>query len=284
MRSKTFLFYRGYMFILIFSMLLSTSCEKEPITEEFFSEEQNGVVKDNIISDTVSNINKNINIGDITIFDWCLFVPNLTGYYSANDGGHYYVRHIGQKVFWFGEHPNGIWANVYEGTLSGRTINGGFFDVPKGKIAGKGSLDLKVSCDGKTITKTAGANFGGSVWTKTTRPSYLPPPRVAGFGVRNDIDDLTARWVGDDGGYYYIREYINNIVWFGERNFSYGRPSWSNVAVGSRFGNVLWLDWVDVPKGNAMSTGGILRIQVDNANYMYSVNSTGGFGGTRWWR
>ncbi|TPN85904.1 M12 family metallopeptidase [Aquimarina algicola] len=215
--------------------------------------------------------------------DVCGTVPNMSGYYRANDGGHYYIRHIGTDVYWFGEHASGNWANIFKGKLDGNKITGQFYDVPKGRIQGSGTLKLTVNYNSTRITKTEGANFGGSVWNKTTRPANLPPPRAAGFGGRNNINNLTARWIANDGGRYYIRQIGNRVVWFGERNFASGRPGWANVAYGSRFGNTLWLDWVDVPKGNANSNG-ILRINVDHANRLTRVHATGGFGGSVWTR
>lgn len=50
----------------------------------------------------------------------------LNGYYKGNDNGHYYVRTVGNQVYWFGEHQNGNWANVFLGTLTGNRVNGTF--------------------------------------------------------------------------------------------------------------------------------------------------------------
>ncbi len=213
----------------------------------------------------------------------CGTIENMTGYYKANDGGHYYVRHIGTNIYWFGEHPSGIWANVFKGKLDGNIINGQFYDVPKGKIKGYGSLKLSVNSAATKITKITGSNFGGSVWTKMAKPSSLPPTRLAGFGTRNNINDLTARWYGNDGGYYYMRQLGNTVVWFGERHFTSGRPSWSNVAVGTRTGNTIWLSWADVPKGN-ISNSGVLGLKVSSSNKITRTYSSGSFGGSNWTR
>jgi hypothetical protein len=213
----------------------------------------------------------------------CGTVPNMSGYYKANDGGHYYVRHIGTNVYWFGEHPSGSWANIFTGKLDGNKITGQFYDVPKGKIQGRGPLKLTVNYNSTKITKTAGSNFGGSIWTKTRRPSNLPGTRTAGFGVRNNINNLTARWYANDGGYYYIRQVGTHIVWFGERHFTSGRPPWSNVGTGVRIGNIIYLNWADVPKGNA-NNNGTLILRVDTANKMTRTYVTGGFSGSSWSR
>ncbi|MBQ4818476.1 M12 family metallopeptidase [Aquimarina sp. MMG016] len=213
----------------------------------------------------------------------CGTIENMSGYYKANDGGHYYVRQIGTNVYWFGEHPSGTWANVFKGKLDGNIVNGQFYDVPKGKIKGYGSLKLSVNSTGTKITKISGSNFGGSSWTKTTKPAYLPPTRPQGFGTRNNINDLTARWYANDGGFYYMRQLGNTVVWFGERHFTSGRPSWSNVAVGTRYGNTVWLSWVDVPKGYAGNSG-VLGLKIDNANKLTRTYTSGSFGGSSWTR
>ncbi len=273
-----------YASILVLAgALLFTNCEKEPISEDGLNSSD---VKheESLTKAQKDYLNENAIDIDIIDIDWCSIIPNLSGYYYANDGGHYYVRHIGNQIYWFGEHPSGNWANVFKGTVEGKTISGSFYDVPKGRIAGYGSLTLSVGCFGSGFTKLTGNNFGGSVWTKTTKPAYLPRPRTAGFGVVNDSNDITGRWIGNDGGFYYIRQIGNRVVWFGERGFSSGRPTWSNVAWGSRFYSQLWLDWVDVPKGNTNSDGGILRGFVEGPNYITLGHNTGGFGGSKLWR
>ena len=213
----------------------------------------------------------------------CGTVPNMSGYYKANDGGHYYVRHIGTDVYWFGEHPNGSWANIFKGKLDGNKITGNFYDVPKGKIQGSGQLKLTVNYNSTKITKTEGSNFGGSVWDKMARPSSLPGTRPAGFGVRNDSNNLTARWYANDGGYYYVRQVGSRVVWFGERHFTSGIPAWSNVGYGTKIGDNIYLNWADVPKGNANGNG-TLQLKMNGANTMTRVSVTGGFGGSSWSR
>ncbi len=261
------------LILVVVNILFLVNCEKQ---EEYLEEEKS----DSFIELKEKIILEQERVGETTNSK---ILPDLTGYYRCNDDGHYYIRQIGSKIYWFGEHPSGYWANVFIGSINGNQITGTFKDVPKGSIQGSGGLTISVLYNGFILSKTSGNNFGGSVWVRTSRPTNLPGTRPAGFGVRNDIDNLTGRWYADDGGYYYVRQINNSIIWFGERNFSSGNPSWSNIAFGSRFGNTLWLDWVDVPKGNAGSNG-ILRIYVENSNYMWSGNATGGFGGAHWRR
>lgn len=206
---------------------------------------------------------------------------DLTGFYKANDNGYYYLRQIGSTVHWFGENPNGSWANVFRGKLTGNTLKGQFYDVPKGGAQGYGSLTLKVSTSGKLITKVSGSSFGGSRWTKTTRPASLPKKRAAGFSSTSK-GNLNGAWSGNDNGTYYLRQIGNTVVWFGEQNFTGNRPAFANVAVGTRSGDNLTMDWVDVTKCNLKGQGK-LRLKVTGTNTISKVSGSG-FGGSRWTR
>ncbi|KAA1242863.1 hypothetical protein [Aquimarina sp. RZ0] len=251
MRSKQFVSKLNATVLFLSLILVLTSCEKE----ENFTE----------------------TIPSSKVFS------NLTGYYKGSDRGHYYIRQIGNDIFWFGEDPSGIWANVFRGSLSGNTLSGIFYDVPKGINTGARALTFSVNNSGTVITKIFGPGFGGNVLTKSNRPSSLPGVRPQGFGTRNNINDLTAKWKASDGGSYYLRQLGNRIVWFGEQNYQSGLPVWANVAFGTRSGDTITLDWVDVPKGRNGGSGK-LSLKVDNANQMSRVFATGGFGGRKWER
>ncbi len=203
---------------------------------------------------------------------------NLNGYFEGNDNGHYYVRQVGKYIYWFGEHPSGNWANVFIGEVNGTQIHGEFYDVPKGRFQGRGKLILETNVSESVIYKLSGSNFGGSSWSKETRPSNLPGSRVAGFQSNST---LTGRWRGNDNGFYYIRQIGSIVVWYGERNFSSGIPTWSNIAIGSRSGNTINLTWADVPKGN-INNHGNLTLRVNNINQLSRTAGTGGFGGSLW--
>jgi hypothetical protein len=93
---------------------------------------------------------------------------DLTGVWSCDDGGKYYIRQLGNKIWWYGEsNPNSPgWSNVMYGTISGNTIDGNWADVPKGGTLNNGMMKLKIESNNKlsAIQKTGG--FGGSVWTR----------------------------------------------------------------------------------------------------------------------
>jgi hypothetical protein len=106
---------------------------------------------------------------------------DLTGTWSCNDGGTYFIRQVGNIIWWYGESapPQGIaqalatksdWANVAYGASTGDNIVLFWADVPKGSGLNSGSLALKHSYSGGTdiLSKqfdTGG--FSGSQWTRS---------------------------------------------------------------------------------------------------------------------
>lgn len=206
---------------------------------------------------------------------------SLNGYYKGNDNGHYYIRTVGNKVYWFGEHPNGNWANVFQGTLSGSQITGKFYDVPKGGATGSGNLTLEVNNNGNGLVKLSGG-FGGTNWTKMALPaSGLPGNRNGQFGATVQ-SDVSGRWTCNDGGIYYIRQVGSAVAWFGEASNTNGKPGFANVGVGTRSGNNITLGWADVPKCG-LSGQGTLQLSVSGVNTIAKTSGSG-FGGTQWTR
>ena len=55
---------------------------------------------------------------------------NLTGRWSANDGGTYYLRQLGDQLWWYGQSGDGgaTWSNVYQGVIRGEQISGRWAD------------------------------------------------------------------------------------------------------------------------------------------------------------
>ncbi len=93
---------------------------------------------------------------------------DLTGMWNCDDGGKYYIRQLGNEIWWYGEaNPDSSgWSNVMHGTISGNTINGKWADVPKGATQSDGTINLNIESNNRlnVIQKTGG--FAGSVWTR----------------------------------------------------------------------------------------------------------------------
>ena len=86
--------------------------------------------------------------------------------------GVYYLREIGDKVWWLGVSGLGgtlasrgtDWTNVYRGTLAGSTITGDYADVPAGGVLFDGPVVMK-------LTRTAD---GGISLVRSTPDSETP--------------------------------------------------------------------------------------------------------------
>ena len=97
-----------------------------------------------------------------------LAFADLTGRWSCNDGGTYYIRQIGRDVYWFGElsPTSPTWSNVAVGQIIGNQINLRWADVPKGTIMQSGNLILRLETPNRAAATYKTGGFGGSVWTR----------------------------------------------------------------------------------------------------------------------
>jgi hypothetical protein len=93
---------------------------------------------------------------------------DLTGVWSCDDGGTYYIRQSGDSIWWFGEPSTnpGDWSNVASGTVRDSTVNLVWSDVPKGCTLNKGTLVLSVLSKDKLTATEKTSGFGGSTWTR----------------------------------------------------------------------------------------------------------------------
>ena len=139
---------------------------------------------------------------------------NLTGQWSCNDGGTYYLRQIGKELHWYGEASfsgQPAWANVFNGSISDGRISGKWADVPKGRSSGAGNLVLEIKNQGtvlRSVEKTGG--FKGSRWirkkTAKTAARTLPqaqPERGEDCTAFNSstvgLEQINGKWKIVDG-------------------------------------------------------------------------------------
>jgi hypothetical protein len=213
---------------------------------------------------------------------------NLTGYYRAECNstfGHMYLRHIGNEIYWFSEDQNGQWSHVFSGVLQGTTINGKFWDVPKGnqRLNGNTTLTIRLAADGSVaIDKNAGGNYYCSTFKKTNIPDRLPPSKQAPI-VESENRTISGIWDCNDGAVTYIHEDGLNFVFFSEQRNNGSRPAFSNIFVGKiEFGRITG-KWFDVPKGLSLSNG-IMTIQRTNNHQLTRTGDGSGYGGSIWKR
>src|SRR5438552_10383664 len=115
---------------------------------------------------------------------------NLTGTWSADDGGLYYVRQLNDIVWWVGmstesrmglqDFRKGVaYTNVFWGRLRGDTIVGDWADVPHGSSHSNGTLTLRILINpflgAPVLQKQPPGAPGPSTWnlvpTSTPQPS-----------------------------------------------------------------------------------------------------------------
>jgi hypothetical protein len=107
-------------------------------------------------------------VASIFIGVFTSFAADLTGVWSSDSGGTYYVRQLQNEVWWFGEESpkDPGWSNVAHGTLKGNILNLKWSDVPKGSAISNGILTLELTSDDKLIAKKKTGGFGDSEWSR----------------------------------------------------------------------------------------------------------------------
>jgi hypothetical protein len=142
---------------------------------------------------------------------------NLTGRWTCNDGGTYYLRQIGKEIHWYGQADfsgQPAWANVFSGSIRDSRITGKWADVPKGRSSGAGELVLEIRNQGnvlRCVEKTGG--FKGSRWvrkkTAAAASRTLPqaqPERgedcIAFNSSTVGVQQVNGRWKIVDGNHW----------------------------------------------------------------------------------
>ena len=113
----------------------------------------------------------------------CIGAPPivLDGTWQADDGGLYYLRQIGNELWWAGLsndtlecatnlHRGIAFTNVFHGTISGATATGIWADVPRGQSLQSGTLTLNVANDVIQRQAVTGG-FGATHWVRTGPPA-----------------------------------------------------------------------------------------------------------------
>lgn len=93
---------------------------------------------------------------------------DLTGLWK-NPGGNaiYRVRQIGTKLVWgIDAVAMGSWANVFQGQISGNTIDGVWEDLPGSPTIGGGRMLLRIESDCRFVRVSSVNPYGADVWVK----------------------------------------------------------------------------------------------------------------------
>lgn len=106
-------------------------------------------------------------------------VGELTGAWQGDDSGVYYIRQVGECVWWFGTEIREIapgvtgqhgFANVASGRVNGPTIRLEWADVPMGNTVNGGGLTLIYEEENDRLVITGrrgtGEEFGATMFTR----------------------------------------------------------------------------------------------------------------------
>jgi hypothetical protein len=99
---------------------------------------------------------------------------SLTGVWKSNDGGTYYLRHIGDIVWWIGlsgGNDGRTYSNIFRGTITtlpvyDNVIDGEWVDVPRGTNTGAGKMVLDISSRTAIYKISDSGGFGPDTWVK----------------------------------------------------------------------------------------------------------------------
>ena len=112
----------------------------------------------------------------IALFLPAVALADLSGEWTCDDGGRYYLRQVGNTLYWYGERSvtNPAWSHVYHGRVQGSRVRGNWADVPKGRTNSRGELRLQIrEGDNVLVATPKTGGFGGSRWV---RVGYTPAP------------------------------------------------------------------------------------------------------------
>jgi hypothetical protein len=147
---------------------------------------------------------------------------NLTGVWSGDDGGTYYLRQIGDRLWWYGQSGDGgrAWTNVLHGGIQGNRITGSWADVPHGQIQNAGEMELAIMSPDRLMATRKTGGFGGSVWTR----AGSAPPQAVPQPARDDVRALLGVWRSEEtGGQLEFRETARGVEAFIVAVSSYGQ-------------------------------------------------------------
>jgi hypothetical protein len=108
---------------------------------------------------------------------------DLTGIWTADDGGRYYVHQIDSAIWWAGfSNDHGLYdgltfCNIFSGILKGNEVSGQWAEVPRGATMNYGTLSVvpTFAADGSPVSFVATNQTGGfSATTWRFRSLTLP--------------------------------------------------------------------------------------------------------------
>ena len=131
---------------------------------------------------------------------------DLSGKWNCDDGRQYYLRQVGNTLYWYGERSatNPAWSTSFRGTSMGSESTATGWTCPRDRHSSQGVLQMQIKDDGNVLEatrKTGG--FGGSRWVRVryvpARRVYLLFVRIASVLTNAEVKKIGARWKIVDG-------------------------------------------------------------------------------------
>jgi hypothetical protein len=146
-------------------------------------------------ADDVASVAPRSSIGDLSAIACATDDPEgvgeLTGVWMGSEGGYYYVRQVGDCIWWFGTDVRDIepgrtdqsgFANVASGRVDGDRIDLEWADLPLGDTLGGGGLTLVYDAQNDQLTKIEQRGdwlpFGATTFTRI-EPAASPSASVS---------------------------------------------------------------------------------------------------------
>jgi choice-of-anchor C domain-containing protein len=128
---------------------------------------------------------------------------DLTGVWSCNDGATYYLRQIGNVLWWDGDGSSETFSNVAHGSIDGNTITLEYADVPEGRAIGYGKLVLNIISNDELEAKEKPENYRGSHWVRSSNKPQTPAnppvnPSSSPANAANPWEDPSVRQLIDE--------------------------------------------------------------------------------------
>jgi len=102
---------------------------------------------------------------------------SLTGTWMANDGGMYFLRQIGDTLWWLGLsagllHPGLQFCNVFHASVTGSAVTGDWSDVPRGAASCRGTLTLRPAGEDQLLRVAESGGYGASIWRRASTSQW----------------------------------------------------------------------------------------------------------------
>ncbi len=177
-------------------------------------------------------------------------VPHLASFYKSDKGALIYVRQEGSKIYWLAERFDRKFVSVFKGNYMGNEITGTYYNIPKGKAKGTGTLKVKIMNGGRTLKVTGGNMDGQTLKSINGIPPKFPARRRAHYRG-NTKENLTGRWSASNAGQMHLLD-KNKVIagyFFGHQKSSNDRPTTVKVFFGTRDNTKMNIEWFDLPLG-----------------------------------